>query len=263
MTQRSAILVLLVAAAAGVAQAPAPTVGTRARIEVTLPGPELEAKPIESRDAPLVLRVLRAEPAAAGYRYELEYAGMVPGKFDLRDHLRRKDRTAAAGLPPVPVLVRAVLPPGLALPNPLDAPVTPRPGGYRLLLWVGGVVWAVGLVAILWARRRRWLAARDAAAPVTLADRLRPLVEDALAGKAEPARLAALERTLIAYWSNRLKIGGPPADLLPALKRHAEAGPLLVQLESWLHGRTRGPVDVAALLEPYRHLPADLGGYPA
>src|SRR5438445_803039 len=55
-----------------------PTVGMPARIKVVLPGPELEARPIENRDAPLVLRLVHVEEVEDGFRYDLEYTGLVP-----------------------------------------------------------------------------------------------------------------------------------------------------------------------------------------
>ena len=64
---------------------------------------------------------------------------------------------------------------------------------------------------------------------------------------------------MLAYWRRRLglaeeKIGRAIIEL----RGHDEAGPLLRQLELWLH--RPGPaddVDVARLLEPYRDTPAD------
>jgi hypothetical protein len=238
-----------------------PTIGLPARITVVLPGPELEARPLEGRKAPLVLRIIDVEWTAEGRRYELEYTGLVPGRFDLRDFLRRKDGSRPAGLPSLPVSIQSVLPPGQEVPNPLAAPATPRPGGYWRAVLAGAVLWGVGLLAVLWLvwRGRRRRSGPVAAAPATLADTLRPLIEDALAGRADPGRLAELERRLIAYWRRQLALGDqPPAEALTVLHRHAEAGPLLGQLESWLHSPAgAGMIDVNGLLEPYRRLPAN------
>src|SRR5262245_63858044 len=66
----------------------APTVGMPARLSVVLPGPRLEARPLDDRQAPLVLHIVRVEPAEGGLRYDIEYTGMVPGRFDLGDYLR-------------------------------------------------------------------------------------------------------------------------------------------------------------------------------
>lgn len=237
-----------------------PTVGYAVRLrDLELPGTELEVKPMTDRKSPIALRIVRAEPVAKGYRYELEYVGLEPGTFDLRDYLLRKDGSPTKDLPPLRVTVTSVLPAGQILPHDLESLTTPRPGGYRLALLVGAILWSLGLLAILLVGRRRRKAALAAARPQSLADHLRPLVEDAVAGRAQPTRLADLERALISYWSRRLHVRQQrPIEALTTLRQHAQAGPLLVQLESWLHRPTPAEkIDVAHLLEPYRHLPPD------
>jgi hypothetical protein len=235
-------------------------VGLPGRIrDLVLLGSELEAVPITDRRTPIVLRVVRAEPVEGGFRYELEYQGHEPGTFDLKNYLRRKDRSSIAGLPAIPVTIRSVLPPGQVLPHELELDTTPWLGGYRNLLFAAGLLWAVGLIVILFGRRRRKKAVVVAARPLSLADRLRPLVEGAVAGRLEPDRLAELERTLIVYWSRRLGlVSARPVDALAQLRKDAQAGPLLNQLELWLHrpGHS-GTIDVSALLAPYRTLPPD------
>ena len=88
---------------------------------------------------------------------------------------------------------------------------------------------------------------------------MRPLIERGVAGQLAPVERADLERSLLAYWKKRLNLlAHKPAETFAALRQHPEAGPLLGQLESWLH--RPGPsanVDVAGLLSPYRNLPAD------
>jgi hypothetical protein len=236
------------------------SVGLAGRIESRfLPGSEVEAKPHDDRKSPLVVRIVSAEPISTGYRYEIEYVGLEPGTYDLRDYLRRKDRSSTADLPALPVTIRSVLPPGQVTPHALQPDRTPRLGGYRTLLLLGGGVWVLGLMAILLVGRRRRAGAIESAKPRTLADHLRPLVEEAVAGRAPPERLAGLERALITYWGRKLKLSQErPIDALAELRRHREAGPLLVQLEMWLHRPARSDtIDVGALLEPYRHLPPD------
>jgi hypothetical protein len=238
------------------------TVGMPDRVEqLILPGPELEAKPREDRKTPIVVRVVEVYPHGSAFRYDLVYYGLEPGTFDLRDFLRRKDGSSTAGLPAIPVTIRPVLPPGQVEPNRLEPRPTRGSGGYRLVLLGIAVAWVAGLAAILVVgrRRRRVEAVDGAGRPESLADRLRPLVEEARAGTLGPDRRAELERLLIGYWRRRLGLErADPAEAIARLRRHDEAGPLLGQLDAWLH--RPGPadaVDVAALLKPYQDLPAD------
>jgi hypothetical protein len=227
--------------------------------ELVLPGSELEVKPITDRKTPIILRIVRTFPHGTAFRYDLEYVGLEPGTFDLKDYLRRKDRSPTADLPAIPVTITSVLPRGRVRPNDLELARAPWLGGYWLMLTLGGVLWTVGLVAILFVGRKRRQAESAQDRPRTLAEYLRPLVLEAIAGRSEPTRLADLERALIAYWTRRLDLHAKkPAEALTVLRQHAEAGPLLRQLEAWLHQRRRSDnIDVAVLLAPYRNLPAD------
>ena len=109
-------------------------------------------------------------------------------------------------------------------------------------------------------RRKRAAAVLAAEKPLTLGDRLRPLVDGALAGTLAKGQQAELERLLIGYWRERLKLEGcAPAEFMPLLRDHAEAGPLISRLEDWLHrpAGTAEPVDLNSLLEPYQAIAAD------
>ncbi len=98
-----------------------------------------------------------------------------------------------------------------------------------------------------------------------MADRLAPWIARGQAGKLTPGECAELERTLLAYWRHRLDLSNHrPVEVFARLRTHGEAGPLLDQLEVWLH--KPGPsqkLDLAALLEPYRALPAHAWELPA
>ena len=258
-SSRILLLAACVFASVGALQADS-TVGLPARInELVLPGTELEVKPLDDRRLPIVLRIVRVSPHGTAFRYDLEYYGLEPGTFALEDYLRRKDRSSARDLPAIPVTIRSVLPPGQPKPHDLEFKRSPWLGGYWILLIIGAIVWAVGLVAFLFLGRRKHAASRIAARPVTLADHLRPLIEGARAGLLSPARLAELERTLIAYWTRRLHLQDrKPAEAIQAMRGHPQAGPLLGQLEAWLHRPgPSGQIDVAGLLEPYQGIPSD------
>lgn len=238
------------------------TVGMSGRLKgLVLPGPELKGKE-PSRDSRIVLRVARVDPHGTAFRYELEYYALEPGQYDLRDHLvRAADGKPAAGLPSIPVTATPILPPGQVEPNKLEVETGPRIGGYRTLVIVLVSLWGVGLAALIasffFPRRRVRRTAVDR--PVSLADRLRPLVEGATKGTLSRAELAGLERALLAYWRKRLGLESTePGQAVEMLRRHAEAGPLLAHLEAWLHRPgPQAPVDVAALLAPYRNVPPD------
>jgi hypothetical protein len=236
------------------------TVGMPARIEaLVLPGSELEAVPADSK-CPIVLRVTATYPHGTEFRYDLEYTGLDPGEYDLKNFLRRKDASSTDDLPPIPVAIRSVLPAGQVKPHAPRAGATPSVGGYRTILIAGGVAWVAGLAALLWVgrkRKREEEAARPR--PKTLAERLRPLVLSALEGKLSRTERAQLELGLVAYWRRKLGYEDRrPEEALALLREHAEAGPLLLSLEDWLHRPIRPEhVDIAALLAPYRDLPAD------
>lgn len=258
---------LLVLAGASSARAFSPlaqaesTVGVPARIEeLVLPAPELEAVPVRE-DGAIVLRILAKSPHGTAFRYDLEYCGLDPGAHDLREWLRpiAGSTEPSVVLPPIPVTIRSLLPAGQVLPHPPPAAGVLALGGYRALLIGGAILWVAGLVAILRAGRRKRRAAAESARPLTLAERLRPLVQHALEGRLSRTERARLELSLVAYWRARLGLDAlEPREALAQLRVHAEAGPLLRSLEEWLHAPAREhEVDLAALLAPYRDLPAD------
>lgn len=239
------------------------TVGMSVRIEqLVLPGGELEAVPNDDRKMPIVLRIIRVYPHGDAFRYDLEYYALEPGRFDLKTYLRRKDGSATTGLPSIPLHVTPLLPSGQITPNPLEIDRPGFLGGYRTWLLAAGVIWGLGFVSIVYfgfVRRRRPAAEAVSARPVSLADRLRPLIAGAIDGKLSQAQLASLERGLLAFWRKRLHLeDSDPAAAIEQLRRHAEAGPLLEQLERWLHRpEMAASVDPAALLGPYQHLRAE------
>ncbi|MHC5021447.1 MAG: hypothetical protein ACYTGX_15350 [Planctomycetota bacterium] len=238
------------------------TVGVHGeRQGVIVPGPECEPIPLTDRRQPMVVRIIRTYPHGSDFRYDLAYYGLEPGTHNLLAYLRRKDGTPLTGVPPVQVEIVENLPDGQVRPTDLDEAPHPRVGGYTLLLWAGGIAWVAGLLAFLFLYRPR--AERGGPAgpkPVTLADRLRPLVEQARGGSLEAPGKAELERLVLGYWAGKLGIASiGSVEALQQLKAHGEAGALLRQLETWLHappGRA-GDVDLQHLLAPYESIAAD------
>lgn len=269
--RRSVALVLLtLLASAGYSQDnAAPQAGDKALAETTvgmvgrlnelrIPGSELEVIPLEDRDTPLVVRIVRTFPHGTDFRYEIEFYGLEPGEYDLRDYLRRIDGSDADAVPPLAVAVVPVLPPGQILPNELAARSPPRMGGYQRLMISLAVVWSVGLLLLIfWRIGSKQHGAAANPGPQTLAERLRPLVDRAVAGEATQAELASLERSLLSYWRKRLNLhSAPTSAAMRQLRSHPEAGGLMTQLESWLHHPEDPPdLDIEALLSPYRDVP--------
>ncbi|MBS0266397.1 MAG: hypothetical protein JSS02_30985 [Planctomycetes bacterium] len=237
------------------------TVGMPVKIEqIVLPGTELEPLPVTDNTL-VVLRVDAVYPHGTAFRYDLVCYGLEPGEYDLRQSLRRKDGSSTTDLPPLPFHVGSQLAAGQIEPHDLGAAKLPWLGGYRLWMVLGGVVWLAGLLWLVYPRKKPEEATEvaEVAPAVSLADRLRPLVTDAVAGRLPPAQLAELERALVSYWRRRLNLQDlAPAEALARLRADPEASPLVTQLETWLHRPpTPTQVDVAALLEPYRQIAPD------
>ncbi|MEM7309206.1 MAG: hypothetical protein AAF682_21155 [Planctomycetota bacterium] len=230
--------------------------------DVVLPGPELEVAPSDFA-TPVSVRLAAVRPHGTDFRYDIVYYGLDPGEYDLRDFLRRKTGAPADDLPPLLVTVESVLPPGQVQPSRPTRADLPAVGGYRTWIWVLGIGWVLGLAALLRAGRRRdEETGGPERGPRTVAERLRPLVEAAVAGRLSREEHARLELTLIAFWRKKRGLDGVgAAEALATLREDGEAGPLLRQLEDWLHRPAAGGegegVDLAALLAPYQNLPAD------
>lgn len=263
------ILILLLSAVDALAlpqEAQSSPIGVAVWIrELVLPGSELEVRPAH-KDAPIVARIASVSPHGDAFRYDIVYYGLEPGHFDLRDTLRRVDGSSTEDLPPVPVQLHSMLPPGQVKPNPLRGGDLPRVGGYRTLLILGGAAWLAVLIAMLRAghKQRRAATTTSRRGPPTLAERLQPLVEAACSGEISRAQRAELEWMLITYWRRRLGLEEcDAAEALTAMRAHEVAGPLLRQLEEWLH-RPDPPreVNVNALLEPYRRIEPEAGAAP-
>ncbi len=251
-----ALMLTMVVCQAGVAEDNRnATVGMSAAIDqIVLPGAELEAKPLDDSHSPIVLRVAGSYPHGSDFRYDLVYYGLEPGAFNLVDFLRRKDDSTTDDLPPITVEIKSVLPPGQVQPNQLESRAVPYLGGYQTWLAVGGTVWFFGIFVILFAWRKKADGEQHVAEEhLSLADRLRPMVQGAMNGNLDDTGKAELERMLLAFWRRRLDLEELEAmEAIDRLRQHDEAGDLLRQLELWLH--RPGPsddVDITELLKPY------------
>jgi hypothetical protein len=223
-------------------------------LQYKIAGSKVIAKPITPTQ-PMVVRIVETFPHGSDFRYDLEYKGLEPGNFDLAQFLMREDGSDQL-IPPIQVRIDAILPPASVRPSPLDA-VQNRFRSYYVPVMIGlAIFWVAGLLMILLYGRTWKTRSRVEEKPVTVADRMRPLVDAAMAGKLTSQQQAELERLLSVHWSKKLELGHLTADeLRTQLRRHEAASVMLNQIDSWLHRPVDDPaneVDVNELLRPYR-----------
>ncbi len=238
----------------------APTVGEARTIEALfLPGSQLQPRPLTDDRQPIVLRIANAFPQGTlGYRYDLVYSGYEAGTFDLRNFLERVDGMAIADLPEIPVSIRSLLPPGQVEPNALPENVVPRLGGYRWWTIIAVIFWGWVLAALLLLGWRKKKSARELAVEVSLAELLRPRIQSAMDNRLDARQYAELERMLIAMWQRKLNLSDvEPSAVVKQIRQHSESGPLMQQLERWMHDPSRDEsVDLTKLLEPLSRMSA-------
>ena len=242
-----------------------PTVGAAGHIEqIVLPGTELVGKPLNQGD-PIVVRVLKSFPHGDSFRYDLRFHGMEPGKYDLAKWLRRKDGTGTDDLPKISVEVTSLLPPGQIEPNELETGWIPALGGYRNVAIAIATLWGLGLLGLVFLGRKKKQALIQSKKKITLADLLQSRIEKALGNQMKPEQYAELERMLFAFWQKRLGLADLPAhEAMAKIKNDKDAGPLMRQIEQWMHSpKPETNVDLPALLKPFRDLPADTPGFEA
>ncbi len=245
------------------AQTRNPTVGAPGRIDqLVLPGSELAAKPIIG-DSPMVVRIVDVFPHGDSFRYDLVFHGLEPGSYDLSQWLVRKDGSSTEDLPAIPVEIESLLPPGQIEPNQLEVGWLPRLGGYRSIMIAAIVLWTLVLLGLIFAGRRRPEPVMETERQLTLADLLNTRIQEAAENRMPKEKYAELERMLFAFWRQKLALES--MDTGAALKRIHEdpmAGPLMKQLELWMHSpQPDGNVDLPTLLKPYQEMPADTPGF--
>jgi len=252
---------------AGAKLAAETTIGMEAKLVYRVP---VELGAVMARGyragAPMALRVadirrVAVDGGQAGqggevYEFDLRFIPLKAGLYDLRDGLERVSGLPVRALPAAYVKGISLLPEDHDL-SLIDSPtVAPaRFGGYQMAVYMGAGAWAVPLVAWgAWRVLKRKKLVEPPPPEPTLADVLRPLIERIIAGESSVGDRARLELLLIAYWKDRLAIGGlKHFAAVERLRADPQAGALLRQTDAWLHaGRPDGQVDVAALLEPYR-----------
>ncbi|YCM44038.1 hypothetical protein V2O64_22270 [Verrucomicrobiaceae bacterium 227] len=251
------LLLVFCATRVGAVEVPDQRVGLPLIIEDQyLPGPLLEVVPRRDREPSLIVRILETKPGKDGFRYTFEVQGLDAGTHNLGEFLRDANAESGHSEHNVPVTITTELPPGLPRPSELAPKPVPGIGGYRTLVKVLIAVWVVGLLVLINSFRKKKPVLEAEAAPVTLADRLKPLIQKASREPLTTNDQARLERLLVGHWREKLPEvqGLTPVETLRHLRQHPEASPLILKLEHWLHapGSQVEPDALEQLLAPYR-----------
>jgi len=220
-----------------------------------IPGSKVVAKPITDRTLPLIIRIVDTYPHGTDFRYDIEYKGLEPGSYDIGEYLQREDGTETP-IPSINIEVRSLLGSGQVEPYVLP-PVKSRYRSFYLpALLLGGAAWLAGLLLILFYGRGKSKRPSHLEQQLTVADRMRPLVNAAIAGELGVQEQAELERVLSAFWCKKLRLNHLGAsDLREKLRTHPEASVMLNQIDCWLHRPASDPhneVNVNEILKPYQ-----------
>ena len=234
------------------------TVGKAGYIkEIILPGPELTARPLD-QESEMVVRIVQAIPHGDSFRYEIQFHGLEPGLHDLGDWLERIDGSSNA-LPEIPIEILSLLPPGQVEPNALETGWLPRLGGYRNVLIGASILWGLVFLFLVFGGRKKDEPPAEIATQESLADLLKTRLDAVQNNEMPTEQYAELERMMFAFWRRRLGLENmDTAEALRTIHDHPEAGPLMKQLEQWIHNpESDKHINLSVLLEPFRCIPAN------
>lgn len=232
-------------------------IGIEGKATIALPRGDYQTRPLDDRTE-LILRIDKVTTVASNeHRYDFFYMGLEPGAYNLADFLIRPDGTRPDELGTFRLQVSSLLPEQHdGKLNAYEPRLFPAIGGYRVVLGLLAFLWIGSLALYLFLTRKKRVVEPIAVvpAPPSFAERLRPLVEDAAAGRLNVEGQANLERLLMGYWREKLSLPDMRmADALGRLKAHREAGELLRALERWLHQPGSATAqEIGSLLQPYR-----------
>jgi len=260
-------LLLILACSSAFAEEENLTVGVSGTVEqVILPGSEMIVKPITDRLNPIVLRIGQVFPHGDSFRYELHYQGMEPGTYNLVDFLTRKDGSPMGDVEPIEVKIHSLLPPGQVIPNPVREVPVDSMGSYTPWAIAVAVIWATGLLCLIFLGRKRRQSSAVKERQQTLGDLIQDRLQAAKDKRLTPGQYAELERLLLTFWRKRLGLEHMTLEQsTKTIRNHKDAGPLVKKLEHWMHSPDNDPTpnagedaDLAKLIEPYHAMPVEL-----
>ncbi len=218
------------------------TIGVEGRYEVTLPEQQLVAVPYTHGD-PLAVRIASAVAVEdGGTRYDIRYMAYGPGDHNLSEYLVAGAGAPATELPEMVVTVDALLEDDYSgkLFETAQTPIDLN-SNYRMAMTLLWVVWGLMLIPLALYGRKRHAQVITVPPPPSTAERLRHLLQLAEQGSLNVEQQADLEKLLLVYWAERLNVSAERlTDMLEQLRQHPTAGPQVLDVERWLHGRQNG-----------------------
>ena len=240
---------------------PSSKVGIAGQIqELVIPGKQLRARPIEDDMTPLIVRIINVFAHGSDWRYNIEFVGLNPGTYALRDYLETVDGSPVTMSDALKIdILSGFESEGQIDPNELTPTELPRVGGYELIKNIVIALWILVFAWLLFGGRKKRKLLAEQARPRTLADYLKPRLEAALAGQLNQSQYAELERMLTSFWRQRLKLESVPVDeAIVQMKQDEQAGPLLRTLERSMHDPSfREQTNLAELLRPLESIEID------
>ena len=215
--------------------------------QVVLPGSELTVREVDPRRTPVALRIDAVFPHGDELRYDLTFYGLEPGSHNICEYLVRKDGSSTDDLPALPVTIESLLPSGDVRPSAPPQGFLTRIGGYQTAMILAGVIWVLGLFAILFLGRGKEdrTAEGPAVAEVSEVEQIRQLINEAMESEELTAdRKAQLDMKVLNFWRGRRHIeDASVGDALQQLREDEQAGPLLAGLERWFYSRNAPSAD--------------------
>ena len=225
--------------AAILAHAPEPVIAVRgiaSKVEIDPHGSRVIARPNQSPDSPIFIRLLSSQPGAS--KQTIEFMGVVAGSFDLRELLMHENGADATDLDPITVKVESRLRSDqLADVYGLANPDFSLAKHYKTLLFTFGALWvAVPMVVV----GRRLMARKPVMAPPppavvpTLAEEIITMLDQCGDAPMTVAQKGRLELLILKYWSQSTE-GTEMSGAVAKVRQDPRARDIVVAVEEWLH----------------------------
>lgn len=224
---------------------PPPTIGRASILAgVNIRGARVVAGRSRDDSAPLIVRIVRCEPAPDGFTYDLEYYGLEAGDYDLAEYLAFADKSANANIPSIPVAIVS----SFAKTPELDMRKTEfrniaRTRLYSALWWGFVALWCVGLIAILAFRPAGESSSVAPAAELTAWEKLKQRIECGTTDELTIAEKAEIERLAYVVLCQREFAGMETSLAVQHLRQAPNARAAIQEFEQWLHVPNGGSID--------------------